>query len=379
MTQEIDRFSVCIAGAGVIGLSIAYELSQSPRFSNGSIVILDQASSFGQQTSSRNSEVIHAGIYYPRDSLKARLCVRGKQLLYEYCDSYDIPFKRIGKCIISSDTESDSLEELKSRAEGNGVEDLVFWKQQRLQAEEPAVSARHALFSPSTGIVDSHSYMQSLLHQAEARGVLFAPLTRIETISRHNGGFELNTSIARGSVQESYSLGCEIFINCAGLQAQSLADCIQGVRPVQIPRLYPCKGDYFAYTGKNPFQHLIYPLPEANTQGLGVHSTTDMSGQCRFGPDTEYVDDIYYDVDASKVPAFAEAISSYFPAIDPARLTPSYSGIRPKLAGPGIAVADFVIQTPADNEEQGLFQFFGIESPGLTASLAIAEYIAGRL
>ncbi len=375
----MDKFSVCIAGAGVVGLAIAYQLSRSGRFAPDTIVILEQDGDFGQHTSSRNSEVIHAGIYYPADSLKARLCVRGKQQLYEYCQSYEIPFRKLGKCIISNESDDSSLEKLKARAELNGVEDLEFWPQDKLATEEPAVSARHALFSPSTGIIDSHSYMQSLLHQAQMAGVLFAPNTRVDVVSRRGDDFEVSTSIARNAKEEAYLLQCELFINCAGLGAQDLAQRIDGCQDRAIPELFPCKGDYFAYNGKNPFKHLIYPLPEANTQGLGIHSTTDMSGQLRFGPDTEYVETLYYDIDASKAERFADAARSYFPAIETKRLAPSYSGIRPKLAGPGMAVADFVIQTPSQNGQSGLLQLFGIESPGLTSSLAIAEYVVDAL
>ncbi len=370
---------MCIAGAGVIGLAIAYQLAKSTRFPPNSIVILEQNAHFGQQTSSRNSEVVHAGIYYPADSLKAALCVRGKHLLYEFCNTYQVPFNRIGKCIISHDSDASSLEELQARARANGVDDLVLWSASRLLEEEPAVSARHGLYSPSTGIVDSHRYMQALLQQAQTAGVLYAPRTRIDQIAKLREAFEVQTTISTGHGTECYSLECDLFINCAGLQAQSLAGLIEGFPQEQIPSLYPCKGDYFAYRGKNPFRHLIYPLPEANTQGLGIHSTTDLSGQLRFGPDTEYIDHIDYDIDTAKAVAYANAISRYFPAVEESRLVPSYSGIRPKLAGPGMNVADFLIQTPADNNERGLWQLFGIESPGLTASLAIAEYIESRL
>lgn len=387
----MDRFGVCIAGAGVIGLAIANHLSRSRQFRADSIVIVDTETDFGRQTSSRNSEVIHAGIYYPQDSLKARLCVRGKQLLYEYCKTREVPFNKIGKCILSNEGSTDSLEQLRQRAERNGVSDLELWSKSRLSAAEPAVSATSALFSPSTGIIDSHSYMQSLLHQAQDRGVIFAPRTRIEAVARSGQDFHITTMIDAGEGNdcnsEPYSLSCEIFINCAGLQAQELARKTEGVNADSIPALYPCKGDYFSYAGKNPFQHLIYPLPEPNTQGLGIHSTTDLSGQLRFGPDTEYVSELNYDIDAGKSIRFAQAIAQYFPQIDAAKLLPSYSGIRPKLAGPGMEVADFVIQTAANesgtesraSHPTGLVQLFGIESPGLTASLAIAEYVEARL
>lgn len=375
----MDRFEVCIAGAGVIGLAIARHLARSKRFSAGSIVIVDQETDFGRHTSSRNSEVIHAGIYYPQGSLKAQLCLRGKQQLYEYCETNNIPFSRTGKCIITTESHTDSLEKLEHRALLNGVDDLHLWSQSKVAEEEPAVSATAALFSPSTGIVDSHQYMQCLLHEAEAAGVIFARSTRIESVELAHGGFRVHTRIPGKPGEEAYSFASDVFINSAGLQAQDLARVTEGVKEADIPRLYPCKGDYFAYSGKNPFRHLIYPLPEPNTQGLGVHSTTDMSGQLRFGPDTEYVHEIDYAMEASKSREFAAAIARYFPAVEPDRLAPGYSGIRPKLAGPGMAVADFEIQTPETHGLAGLVQLFGIESPGLTSSLAIAEYIEARL
>ncbi len=375
----MDKFSVCIAGAGVVGLAIARELTQSSSFQASSIVLLERESQFGQHISSRHSEVIHAGIYYPPASLKAKLCRRGRDLLYSYCSTYDIAYKKLGKCIISLEESADSLENLLANASANEVLDLEYWSQAELQQQEPAVSARHALFSPSTGIIDSHGYMQSLLAQAEIAGLVYAPRTEALTVSQEHDGFAVHTTLHETGGQESYSFKTEVFINCTGLQAQSLAQRIEGVAAASVPTLYPCKGDYFRYSGRNPFQHLIYPLPEPNTAGLGIHSTQDLSGQLRFGPDVDYVESIDYAVAAEKAEQFAAAIGHYFPGINSKQLVPDYAGIRPKLAGPGEPAADFVIQDEDDHGVAGLIQLFGIESPGLTSSLAIAEYVKGML
>lgn len=375
----MDRFSVCIVGAGVIGLAIAEQLSKSKSIDPEKIVLLEQESAFGQHISSRHSEVIHAGIYYPSNSLKAKFCVRGRELLYEHCESFNVPFKKIGKCIVASEEEMASLEALQQAAANNGVNDLQYWEGSKLRSEEPAVSAMHALYSPSTGIIDSHSYMQSLYQLATSRGVLFAPYTKVNAIDYDGSGFQLDTTITGKTKEETYSFRSEVLVNCAGLSAQALAEKIPGIDPSIIPALHLCKGDYFTYSKKNPFNHLIYPLPEKNTTGLGIHSTQDLSGQLRFGPDTEYVQEVNYDIDVSKKERFANAIRSYFPTVSAEHLQPAYSGIRPKLSAQGETASDFVIQTSAQHRIDNLIQLFGIESPGLTSSLAIAEHITMEL
>ena len=374
-----DSFDICIIGAGVIGLAIGYELARKYEKQAVSILILEQEPGFGQHISSRNSEVIHAGIYYPTGSLKAKFCVAGKELLYRHCEQYDIPHQKIGKLIVAKNSEKDSLEQLQQKAIANGVLDLQPLSRVELQKLEPAIEADAALYSPSTGIIDSHSYMQSLLHLAENLGVQFAPYSRVEKIENEEHSLVVHCMLDENRNPQPYAFDCRQVINSAGLGAQAIARLVSSVPAESIPKLHYCKGDYFDYRGRNPFSHLIYPMPEANTVGLGVHATMDMSSQLKFGPDTEYVKDTAFEVDADKAKLFAESISSYFPGIRVEDLKPAYSGIRPKLSGPGEDAADFVIQDVGDHGVSGLTQLFGIESPGLTASLAIGRNIAGRI
>ncbi len=375
----MDRFSVCIIGAGVIGLAIAERLGRSHFKEHSDIVLLEQEPAFGQHTSSRHSEVIHAGIYYPQNSLKAEYCVQGQSLLYEFCKKYDVPHQKIGKCIVTNEVDTLSLEALKRNANANGVTDLEYWDAAKLQGEEPSLSARHAIHSPSTGIIDSHTYMRTLHGLATDNGVVFAANTRVLTITKPNETFYVHTSIGNQPTPEDYTFACNAVINCAGPSAQSIAGKIDRVITESIPALYLCKGDYFAYSKRNPFKHLIYPMPEKNTVGLGIHSTQDLSGRLRFGPDTEYVADVTYDIDASKKEHFAESIRQYFPRVETEDLQPAYSGIRPKIAGPAEPPADFMIQDSDTHGVDNLVQLFGIESPGLTSSLAIAEAVFQQL
>tara|TARA_B100000959_G_scaffold27493_2_gene26475 strand:+ start:6645 stop:7781 length:1137 start_codon:yes stop_codon:yes gene_type:complete len=377
--MALDRFDVCIAGAGVIGLAIALQLSNSRRFSNKAIVVVEREAGFGQHISSRNSEVIHAGIYYAADSLKARLCLRGKRLLYEHCQRHGVGCRQLGKLIVAGKSVINELEALQAKAARNGVDDLQWLDRRQLQQREPAVEADYALLSPSTGIIDSHAYMQSLLHLAQNNGVKFAPRTEIKAVSRASQGFIVDTRIGGGNNSEAYQFGCESFVNCAGLDAGSLARKIEGGKQQTVPEIHLCKGDYFSYSAASPFGSLVYPLPEKNTQGLSIHSTLDMAGQVRFGPDSEYVDERNYDVSPSKREIFAAAIATYFPAISAEKLQPAYSGIRPKLAARGEPAADFIIENYEKKGTPGLIQLFGIESPGLTASLAIADEVVQLL
>ena len=382
-----DRFEVCLVGAGVIGLAIARELVTSGNIPPERILVLEQEAGFGQHTSSRNSEVIHAGLYYPEDSLKARLCVRGKHLLYDYCATHDIPHRQTGKLVVAQDAEIAALEALQQQAERNGVDDTEIIDAATLRRMEPEVTGRAALFSPSSGIIDSHAYMQSLLNEVERRGALFVRNTRVEKARYTAAGFRVTTRTQQAQQSEAFDIDCRVLINCAGLEATSLAHRIECAFKHKTPLLYLCKGDYFHYTSHNPFNHLVYPLPEKNTRGLGIHATLDMGGQCRFGPDSQYVETVNYDVSASKTRHYAEAIRRYFPAIREAQLQPSYSGIRPKLSAAGEPAQDFLIQIsrsqdPDNGQDEGggeLMQLFGIESPGLTASLAIGEYIVASL
>ena len=335
---------MCIAGAGVIGLAIAFLLSKSSHFKNKQIVVVDQEANFGHHTSSRNSEVIHAGIYYPADSLKAKLCVRGKQLLYEFCQLHYVPYRTIGKFIVAHKGCGNRLATLQEKAMKNGVTDLIWFDARRMNDAEPAVKATYGLFSPSTGIVDSHSFMQSLLHLAQSNGVKFAPYTKILAVGRSPSGFVLDSLINDGKSKQGYVFHTNYFIISAGLDAVSLANKIEGLDPVHVPSLYMCKGDYYSYSARNPFNHLIYPLPEPNTQGLGIHSTVDMAGRLRFGPDSEYVDRRSVAVNTEKTEKFVQGIMNYFPKISPKNLQPAYAGIRPKLTAQGEPPSDFKIQ-----------------------------------
>ena len=369
-----DQFDICIIGAGVVGLAVAWKLSQNPVFANRSIVVLEKNAGFGEETSSRNSEVIHAGIYYPQDSLKTRLCIEGRKQLYAYCEQFNIPCRKLGKLIIARKEQQPELAALWRKAEDNGVTDLLLVSARQLAQLEPELEAVEALLSPSSGIIDSHQYMYSLLAMAENNGTLFSPLTQVTAIEKRPNGFRLSTQC-----QDSpYTFDAGQVINCAGLSAQQVAGCIDNYPGDEIPAQKLVKGSYFNLKGKSPFSHLVYPLPEKNLKGLGVHVTLDMAGQARFGPDAETVTDIDYAVDQNRESLFRAAIATYYPGISTREIHPGYSGIRPKLAGDG-GVADFVIRDDADHGYEGLVQLFGIESPGLTASLAIADAVLSCL
>jgi len=375
----LDRVDICIIGAGVIGLAIAKQLASNESRQQLSIIILERDTGFGRHTSSRNSEVIHAGIYYAPGSLKATLCLRGKQLLYKHCDDYRIDYRQLGKYIVAKQEQEPELLSLAKNAADCGVEDLRWVSRQQLQQDEPEVTAGLALFSPSTGILDSHNFMQSLLHLAQNQGVEYAPYTRLESIEWSNQAFNIASTITSGRTEERYDFQSSIVINCAGLEASAVGRSIITSQAVPVPQTYFCKGDYFSYTLRSPLRHLVYPLPDKNQTGLGIHATLDLSGQLRFGPDTEYVESIFYDINPNKAGDYARAISHYFPAITASNLTPAYAGIRPKLAPPGKPAEDFYIQDGKKFAVPGLIQLFGIESPGLTASLAIGEYVSNMV
>ena len=380
----MDRFDISIVGGGVIGLAVAHALSRDRRFSECSIVILEQEDQFGQHTSSRNSEVIHAGIYYPENSLKAKLCVRGKQLLYAYCLEREIAHRRCGKLIVARAAEEGELEALLSRAQRNGVDDLSLLGKAELKRLEPEVEGDCALFSPSTGIIDSHGLMASLLAESEASGVIFARRTRLVGVASRSDGFVLDAEINDGSGAQKYQFESAALINCAGLYADSVA-AMTGFRAEDSDsfqnelQLQYCKGDYFSYTGPVRLEHLVYPVPEANTVGLGIHATLDLGGQIRFGPDATYVAGIDYAIDPGKADSFASAIQRYLPSVTANQLTPSYAGIRPKLSAAGEPPADFLVQTANGEGQDRQLHLFGIESPGLTSCLAISELVVNKL
>ncbi len=371
----MEHFELCIVGAGVVGLALAERFARTrPR--SYSILLLERNHSFGQETSSRNSEVIHAGLYYTPGSLKARLCVEGRHLLYQYCQQHDIPYRRTGKYLVARQDELQGLERVFDTAAKNGVDDLQWVSRRTLREQEPLVEASHALFSPSTGIVDSHGFMDSLLTSAQRAGVQYAPLTKTIAIQARNGYFDVQTECGAPGHIEPFTFRCRHLINAAGLHAQELAMRVEGLDKVFVPPLYLSRGCYFSLTGKPPFRHLIYPVPEQNQRGLGIHATLDLAGQIRFGPDVEYIDSIDYRVPEDRRALFVEAIRRYFPSLRADQLHPDYAGIRPKLCGPDGGVADFMVQDEGVHGVPGLVQLFGIESPGLTASLALARLVA---
>ncbi|WP_281558216.1 NAD(P)/FAD-dependent oxidoreductase [Thalassomonas sp. RHCl1] len=368
----MDKVDTIIIGAGAVGLATAAQLSKYQE----NVLIIDKNATFGEETSSRNSEVIHAGIYYPQNSYKAKLCVAGKEALYDYCRQRHIPFYPLGKLIVAQNADEEAyLQQLSDNASANGVNDLSWQSRKALAQHSPELSASAALLSPSTGILDVHAYMQSLLAEAEQNGAFFVARTRMLSAQPNENGFVVTLD----SLGEITRLQCRYLINSAGLHSEQVARKIDGLSGHHIPPLHWCRGHYFSYSGKSPFQQLIYPVPEVNTVGLGIHATLDMGGQLKFGPDSQYIDDLDYQVDPQLKEKFCRAIKRYFPKLDPDRLQPAYSGIRPKLQGPGESFKDFVLQDESTHDLPGLIQLFGIESPGITASLAIASQIREKL
>jgi L-2-hydroxyglutarate oxidase LhgO len=361
----MDRIDCVVVGAGVIGLAVARRLAQAGR----EVIILEATEAIGTVTSSRNSEVIHAGIYYPAASLMARMCVSGKHALYDYCRDHGIPHRNCGKLIVAtSPKETARLQSIKAHAEANGVRDLQTLSGDATRALEPALNCDAALLSPSTGIIDSHAYMLALRGDAEAAGAacaFHAPLLRAKAAA---GRIELDVG-----GDAPVTLECGLLVNAAGLGASAVARGIGGMPIELIPPTYFAKGNYFSCNARAPFSRLIYPVPEPG--GLGVHLTLDLAGQARFGPDVEWVETIDYAVDPARAERFYPAIRRYWPTLPDGALMPSYSGIRPKIVPPAVATQDFLIQGPRDHGVDGLINLFGIESPGLTSSLAIADYV----
>jgi L-2-hydroxyglutarate oxidase LhgO len=337
------------------------------------VLVLEKERWIGSDTSSRNSEVIHAGLYYPKNSLKARFCVAGKHLLYDYCAAHGVPHKRLGKLIVATkDEEIPVLEGLRAKAAANGVTDLEWLDRKAVLALEPALHCVGAYLSPSTGIIDSHALMLAYQAEAEANGAIVVLRAPVLTGRATGDGFALEVG-----GDEPMTLECRLLVNSAGLYAPSLARRIAGIPPGSIPRDYFCRGVYFTLSGRAPFHHLIYPVPE--TAGLGVHLTLDLAGQARFGPDTEWIEGIDYTVDPRRGERFYAAIRTYWPGLKDGVLQPGYAGIRPKINAPSEPAADFVAQGPAQHGVPGLVNLYGIESPGLTASLALADHAAALL
>lgn len=360
--EEVD---CVVVGAGVIGLAVARALALAGR----EVIILEAAEGIGTETSSRNSEVIHAGIYYPPGSFMARFCVAGRRALYAYCAERGVPHINCGKLIAATNPEEDAmLAGIKRRAEVNGVEGMRVLTAAEAIAMEPNLSCTSALLSPVTGIIDSHGFMLALQGDAENAGavpVFFSPVTAGRVTQ---GGIEIDVGGA-----DPMSLRCRLLVNSTGLHAPGFAARITGMPTDRIPPAYYAKGNYFTLSGRSPFSRLIYPVPVPG--GLGVHLTVDLGGQARFGPDVEWIDAIDYTVDPARADSFYAAVRKYWPALKDGALQPGYAGIRPKIVPRGAPAQDFVVQGPQTHGVPGLINLFGIESPGLTAALALADYV----
>lgn len=361
----MEQVDCIVVGAGVVGLAVARALAMSGR----EVIILEAAEGIGTETSSRNSEVIHAGIYYPANSLMARFCVAGRRMLYPYCAEKGVPHRNCGKLIVATSEREDAmLAGIKGRAEANGVEGMQVLTAAEAMAMEPNLLCTSALHSPATGIVDSHSYMLALQGDAENAGatpVFFSPMVGGKVVGRR---IEVDVGGA-----DPMTLACNLLVNAAGLHAPFLARHIHGMPLDRVPTAYFAKGNYFTLAGRSPFSRLIYPVPVPG--GLGVHLTMDLGGQAKFGPDVEWIDTIDYTVDPSRSDSFYAAVRTYWPGLKDGALQPGYAGIRPKIVPKGAPGQDFVVQGPQTHGVAGLINLFGIESPGLTASLAIAEYV----
>lgn len=366
----MDNVDAIIVGAGVVGLAIAAKLSAKIK----NVLLIDKNLHFGEETSSRNSEVIHAGIYYPQDSLKAKFCVSGKEQLYRYCQQRHIPHQKLGKLLIAHNEQDEAyLAKMINQAQANDVNDLTWLNAHALQKSIPELSASAALLSPSTGIIDVHTYMQSLLAEFEQNGGLFSAQTEMLAAEPSNDGF----SVRLKSQNEIMLLNCNYLINSAGLHSTVVANNISGLLSKFIPKLHYCRGHYFSYQGTSPFKQLIYPIPTEH--GLGIHASLDIAGQLKFGPDTQYIDTLDYQVDESLKAKFLQAVQRYFPRVSADKLQPAYAGIRPKLEGPNDSFKDFCIQNEASHAIKGLINLFGIDSPGLTSSLAIADDVCKKI
>jgi L-2-hydroxyglutarate oxidase LhgO len=354
-----------VVGAGVIGLAVARAFAISGR----EVLILEREWQLGTQTSSRNSEVIHAGIYYEPGSLKAQSCVAGRERLYRYCVRHGIAHQRCGKFVVATDVDQTKvLEKIEAVARKCDVGDLEWLEPSQARRAEPQLACTAVLHSPSTGIIDSHEYMLSLLGEAEAHGADIVYGTRVSTVEPTRRGLCVTVD---GAAEPA--LRCHTVVNAAGLDAARIARCVRNFPSEHIPPIFYAKGSYFALSGRVPFRRLIYPVPEAG--GLGVHMTVDLGGQARFGPDVEWVGDIDYEVDEKRVDGFYAAIRRYWPGLRDGQLHAAYAGIRPKLSGPGQPAADFLISGPSAHGVPGIVNLFGIESPGLTASLDLADRV----
>jgi L-2-hydroxyglutarate oxidase LhgO len=361
-TEKVDSI---VVGAGVVGLAVARALA----LAGDQVIVVERHARIGEETSSRNSGVIHSGIYYPKDSLKARLCVRGRELLYDYVRRRGIAHSKCGKLIVAQAAQVPALQALQARASANGVDDLELLTAERVRTLEPAVRCSAALLSPSTGIVDVHEYMNALVADVESAGGQVVTRTQFVRASVNEPGLTVHLDCDG----EPLVMRCTNLINSAGLDAVSLLKRLEGYPAARSRTAYFAKGSYFVCHGSKPFKRLVYPMP--NEAGLGVHATLDLDGATRFGPDVEWVDRLDYRVDPQRGESFYAAIREYWPTLPEGALQPGYAGIRPKLVGADSKAADFVIESANDHGVAGLVNLLGIESPGLTSSLALAELV----
>ena len=365
----MEHADCIVVGAGVIGLACARALAAAGL----QTIVLESESRIGSGVSSRSSEVIHGGMYYPHDSLKARMCVQGRQMLYEYLGERGLPHRRLGKLIVAVDeAQLGQLDELRRRGLANGVERLELLDAARAIALEPALRCRGALHSPDTGVVDSHALMLSLSGDLEARGGAVALRSPLRRALRQDGAWRLTTGSG-----ETFEIACDVLVNAAGLSAQGVAAAVEPYPGERIPPLRLARGNYFSLAQRAPFQRLIYPIPADG--GLGVHLTLDLGGAARFGPDVEWIDAVDFNVDPRRADSFYPSIRTYWPQLPDGALQPAYAGIRPKLSGPGQPARDFVIDGPDQHGLPGLVQLFGFESPGLTSALAVGRHVSRML
>lgn len=367
----VEKVGCVVIGAGVIGLACARALAMAGH----EVIVIERADLIGSETSSRNSEVIHAGIYYATDSLKAELCVRGKQMMYDYCASHGVAHKRCGKLIVATDEQQlDLLDGIRKQAAINGVDDLTFVDSAKVLEMEPNVICHGALLSPSTGLVDSHGLMLAYQGDAEDHGAMIAFNSPVE-----GGEITKDGILLRVGGEAPMELLCDFVVNAAGHSAQPIARAIDGIPTDSIPGQYYARGVYFTLGGgKPPFTRLIYPVPDP-LGGLGVHVTVDLGGQVKFGPDVEWIDGVDYTVDPARGESFYASIRKYWPGLPDGALQPGYAGVRPKLSEKGSHGNDFMIQGTEDHGIKGLVNLYGIESPGLTSSMAIAEFVSQKL
>ena len=360
---------ILVIGAGVVGLAVA----RAAALKGHEVIVAEAEPAIGTITSSRNSEVIHAGMYYPTGTLRAKHCVRGRRMLYEFCASHGVPHRKCGKLIVAtSDAEMEKIKAIAVQGGINGVEGLEMIGGNAARAMEPELSCVGALHSPETGIIDSHAYMLALRGDIEAAGGAIALNTPVTGARRKGGQWQVDFG---GADKGTFEF--DAIVNCAGLRAQSVARTMEDYPQTRVPKLVLGKGNYFSYAGKPVFSRLIYPTPMVG--GLGVHVTLDLAGRLRFGPDVEWIEKEDYNVNVSRADVFYERIRTYWPGLRDGALTADYAGIRPKIGGPDEPQKDFLLDTPKEHGVPGLVQMFGIESPGLTSSLSLGEEVVGHL